>query len=82
MLAKFVEATRRTTMTGAGSARIVLSPDEGEKVQFGGLGVRFMIGGAESGGTFALVEHPIEPRALAAPIHTHRNEDEYLRARG
>jgi quercetin dioxygenase-like cupin family protein len=77
MLAKFVEATRRTTMTGAGSARIVLSPDEGEKVQFGGLGVRFMIGGAESGGTFALVEHPIEPRALAAPIHTHRNEDEY-----
>ena len=64
-------------MTGAGSARIVLSPDEGEKVQFGGLGVRFMIGGAESGGTFALVEHPIEPRALAAPIHTHRNEDEY-----
>ena len=64
-------------MTGAGSARIVLSPDEGETVQFGGLGVRFMIGGADSGGNFALVEHPIEPRALAAPIHTHLHEDEY-----
>jgi hypothetical protein len=32
-------------MTGAGSphARIVLSPDEGEMVVMGGLGVRFMI---------------------------------------
>jgi quercetin dioxygenase-like cupin family protein len=64
-------------MTGNPHARIVLSPDEGEKVEFGGLGVRFMIGGAESGGTFALVEHPIEPRVLAAPMHTHSNEDEY-----
>ena len=64
-------------MTGAGSARIVLSPNEGERVQFGGLGVRFMIGGEQTADTFALVEHPIEPRALAAPMHTHRNEDEY-----
>ena len=55
----------------------VLSPNEGGRVRFGGLGVRFMIEGAQSGGTFALVEHPIEPRALAAPMHTHRNEDEY-----
>ena len=37
---------RRRTMTGAGSARIVLAPDEGEMVLFGGLGVRFMIEGA------------------------------------
>ena len=43
-------------MTGAGSARIVLSPNEGETVQFGGLGVRFMIEGSQSGGTFALDE--------------------------
>jgi quercetin dioxygenase-like cupin family protein len=64
-------------MTGAGSGRIVLSPNEGERVQFGGLGVRFMIESARSGGTFALVEHPIEPRALAAPMHTHQHEDEY-----
>jgi quercetin dioxygenase-like cupin family protein len=64
-------------MTEAGSARMVLSPDEGEMIRFGGLGVRFMIEGAQSGGTFALVEHPIEPRALAAPMHTHAREDEY-----
>jgi quercetin dioxygenase-like cupin family protein len=57
--------------------RIVLSPDEGEAVWLRKLGIRFMIGGEETGGTFALVEHPIEPRALAAPMHTHRHEDEY-----
>ncbi len=66
-------------MEGAGDpqARIVLSPDEGEASEFGGLGVRFMIDGVQSGGNFALVEHPIGPRVLAAPMHTHRHEDEY-----
>ena len=46
-------------------------------VWFGGLGVRFMIDGVQTGGSFALVEHPIGPRVLAAPMHTHRYEDEY-----
>ena len=36
-----------------------------------------MMHGVHTGGTFALVEHPIEPRTLAAPIHTHRHEEEY-----
>ena len=36
-----------------------------------------MIDGAQTGETFALVEHPIEPRILAAPMHTHQHEDEY-----
>jgi quercetin dioxygenase-like cupin family protein len=58
-------------------ARIVLSPEEGETVWLTKLGIRFMIGGEETEGTFALVEHPIGPRALAAPMHTHRYEDEY-----
>jgi quercetin dioxygenase-like cupin family protein len=58
-------------------ARIVLSPDEGETVWLRRLGIRFMIGGEQTQGDFALVEHPIEPRALAAPMHTHRHEDEY-----
>jgi hypothetical protein len=69
-------------MIGAGNprARIVLSPEEGEMVSFGGLGVRFMIGGAETGETFALVEHPTEPRILAAPIHTPARGRIHLRA--
>jgi quercetin dioxygenase-like cupin family protein len=60
-----------------GPARMVLSPDEGETVWLRKLGIRFMIGEEETGGNFALVEHPIEPRALAAPMHTHTHEDEY-----
>src|SRR5215203_3749952 len=58
-------------------SRIVLSPDEGETVWLRKLGIRFMIGGEETQDNFALVEHPIGPRALAAPMHTHRYEDEY-----
>ena len=58
-------------------ARMVLSPDEGETVWLRKLGIRFMIGGEQAQGNFALVEHPIKPRALAAPMHTHRHENEY-----
>jgi quercetin dioxygenase-like cupin family protein len=60
----------------AGGPKIV-GPKAGTFVDFGGLGVRFMIDGEETGGQFALVEHPLEPRALAAPMHRHTNEDEY-----
>ena len=58
-------------------ANILLSPDEGETVWLHKLGIRFMIGGEQTDGNFSLVEHPIKPRALAAPMHTHRHEDEY-----
>ena len=56
---------------------ILLSPDEDETVWLRKLGIRFMIGGEQTEGNFSLVEHPIKPRALAAPMHTHRHEDEY-----
>ena len=36
-----------------------------------------MIWGEESGGGFSLVEHPVPPRHLAAPLHRHSLEDEY-----
>ena len=55
----------------------MLSPEEGEMVRFGGLCMRFMIDGTETGENFALVEHPIAPHTLAAPLHAHRHEDEY-----
>jgi quercetin dioxygenase-like cupin family protein len=51
----------------------VVTPQEGETVELGGLGVRFMV--AAEG--FSLVEHPIAPRTLAAPMHVHEHEDEY-----
>ena len=43
----------------------------------GSMGVRFLLDGDEMGGGFSLVEHPIPPRALAAPLHRHSREDEY-----
>ena len=58
-------------------ARRVLSPEEGEPVWLRKLGIRFMIGGEETQGNFALVEYRIGPRALAAPMHTHEHEEEY-----
>jgi mannose-6-phosphate isomerase-like protein (cupin superfamily) len=36
-----------------------------------------MVPGGDSDGGFALVEHPLRPRALAAPLHRHSREDEY-----
>ena len=36
-----------------------------------------MIDGDEAGSRFSLVEHPMSPRALAAPLHRHTREDEY-----
>src|SRR3712207_8603362 len=64
-------------MQATAPTNIVLGPNDGEAVIVGALGVRFMIDSATSGGGFALVEHPIAPRALAAPMHVHQHEDEY-----
>lgn len=55
----------------------MLGPHDGKAGFLGSIGVRFMVDGAESGGGFSLVEHPMSPRALAAPLHRHLNEDEY-----
>jgi quercetin dioxygenase-like cupin family protein len=51
----------------------LMTPTDGESVELGGLGVRFMA----TGQGFSLVEHPIAPRTLAAPMHVHEHEDEY-----
>lgn len=59
------------------AVRDVLGPHEGEAVRLMALGVRFMVDGETTNGAFSLVEHPLPPRALGAPLHTHRNEDEY-----
>jgi mannose-6-phosphate isomerase-like protein (cupin superfamily) len=55
----------------------VLGPADGKAGRLGSIGVRFMIDGDETGGGFSLVEHPMPPRALAAPLHRHSREDEY-----
>jgi mannose-6-phosphate isomerase-like protein (cupin superfamily) len=55
----------------------VVGPNDGEAGFLGSIGVRFMIDGSEAGDRFSLVEHPMSPRALAAPLHLHTREDEY-----
>ncbi len=55
----------------------IIQTNEGDTFDFGGLGVCWKIEGAPSGGRFSVVHHPIAPRALAAPLHYHHNEDEY-----
>ncbi len=55
----------------------MVGPRDGKAGFLGSIGVRFMIDGGESGGGFSLVEHPMPPRALAAPLHRHTREDEY-----
>jgi mannose-6-phosphate isomerase-like protein (cupin superfamily) len=55
----------------------VIGPNDGGLGFLGSIGVRFMIDGEDAGGDFSLVEHPLPPRALAAPLHRHTREDEY-----
>ncbi len=55
----------------------VVGATEGKAGFLGSIGVRFMIDGADAGSRFSLVEHPMSPHALAAPLHRHHNEDEY-----
>jgi mannose-6-phosphate isomerase-like protein (cupin superfamily) len=55
----------------------VVGPGDGAMGFLGSIGVRFMIDGSEAAERFSLVEHPMSPRALAAPVHRHTREDEY-----
>jgi quercetin dioxygenase-like cupin family protein len=48
-----------------------------DRADFPRLGNRYLLRGGETGGRFALLEHTIPPRALAAPMHTHEREDEF-----
>ena len=56
----------------------IVGPRDGKAGSLGSIGVRFMIDAGEThAGGFSLVEHPMPPRALAAPLHRHSREDEY-----
>src|SRR5213079_676943 len=55
----------------------IVGPSDGKAGFLGSIGVRFMIDDADAAERFSLVEHPMSPRALAAPLHRHTREDEY-----
>jgi quercetin dioxygenase-like cupin family protein len=58
------------------TARVV-GPSDGLAGFMGSIGVRFILDGPDAGNRFAVVEHPMSPHALAAPLHRHSREDEY-----
>lgn len=59
------------------AVRILAAGDNAPVPGVGGVQDRFMIDGADTDGRFALVQHLFEPKALAAPMHRHHDEDEY-----
>src|SRR3954464_15642367 len=60
------------------SAPKIVGPRDGKAASLGSIGVRFMIDAQETHPRgLSLREHPMPPRALAAPLHRHSREDEY-----
>jgi quercetin dioxygenase-like cupin family protein len=55
----------------------LISSDRCERADFPNLGNAYLLRGDDTGGQFALVEHTIPPRSLAAPTHVHTAEDEF-----
>jgi quercetin dioxygenase-like cupin family protein len=72
----FTQKPQEAAMHATNDKLQVLGPNDGRYAQIGPMGVRFMVD-PEQGGGFSMVEHPIAPRSLAAPMHTHTHEDEY-----
>lgn len=70
-----MQSTERAETLSVGPT--IVPADSPETFDFGGLGVEWKIDGADSQQRFAVVHHPMAPRALAAPLHRHHNEDEY-----
>ena len=71
-----MEAPELKRFDGSQGPRIV-PPDGGADFDLGSIGARIMAWTEETGGGFSVLEHPMPPRALAAPLHKHSREDEY-----
>ena len=55
----------------------IIGAADSDTFDFGGFGVSWKVPGGSTGGRFSVVHHPMAPRALAAPLHLHHNEDEF-----
>jgi quercetin dioxygenase-like cupin family protein len=65
-----------TAGTDSGRAGLVAS-GEARTLLLGPLGADLLAGAAETGGTVSFVVHPLAPRTLGSPVHTHTREDEW-----
>ena len=55
----------------------IVGPKDGDLDFLGSIGARHLADGNETTGGFSVIEHPMPPRALAAPLHRHTREDVY-----
>jgi inorganic pyrophosphatase/mannose-6-phosphate isomerase-like protein (cupin superfamily) len=67
----------RSDMIQSTMTAVSIPPGGGNGFDFGGFGVQWKIDGPSTEQRFAIVHHPLAPRALAAPLHYHRKEDEF-----
>src|SRR5689334_23492322 len=64
-----------TTSTGTLAGGVVRA-GSGRTLMAGPVGAVLLVGPEAAGGMSFLL-HPLAPRALGSPVHTHRHEDEY-----
>ena len=59
------------------SASPLVPAGTGRHLMDGPLGAVLLAGGSATGGAASFVIHPLAPRALGSPVHTHSREDEW-----
>lgn len=55
----------------------VVAEGTGRTLFEGPIGAVLLAGADQTGGGVTFVVHPLAPRALGSPVHTHRHEDEW-----
>lgn len=55
----------------------VVRDGNGRSLLAGPLGAILLAGAERTGGPVSFVVHPLAPRSLGSPLHTHRHEDEW-----
>ena len=66
-----------TTTTLPTARTGVIPAAEQETLLEGPVGALELLPAAATGGRLSVVVHPLAPRALGSPVHTHRDEDEW-----
>ena len=61
--------------TAAGTARVPAGA--GRVLMDGPLGAVLLAGAEDTGGRASFIVHPMAPRTLGSPVHTHTHEDEW-----
>ncbi len=69
--------TELDPMTAAHAASPLVAAGSGRVLADGPVGAVLLAGATATGGRASFVVHPLAPRALGSPVHTHSREDEW-----